>query len=791
MYKFYSLVFALMCAFGLKGQDILNMELLSNLPYPSNLSDIWGYVAPDGHEYAIVGTAGTTSIVDLADPRNPVEVASIPGANSIWRDMKSFGEYVYVTNDTGADGLLVINMKGAPNNITSEFWQPSINIDGNETVLGACHNIYIDEDGYAYLAGCNMNSGGNLIIDVFTNPGQPEFVGATDARYSHDAMTQNNLLYSSDISAGSFSVIDVSDKTDPITLSTQTTTSNFTHNAWVSTDNNFLFTTDERPNANVDAYDISDLTDIKRLDFFQPEASKGTGTIPHNTHYHNGYLVTSWYTDGVRIIDANKPDNLVEVAFYDTYPQANAGFNGVWGVTPYLPSGIVIASDINTGLYVFGVDYKRAAYLEGVVTNADNGSLIEDVSVVISGPQLNSKTTNNIGEYKTGLVEAGEVEVLFSKIGFNDLTTTANITNGELTILNVEMIPMKTYAIAGTIKSKIDNSAIENGRVLFQNENFEYEVSADAGGNFVLEDVFEGEYLIYSGAWGYENIIVSSALSLSQDESVDILLDRVYMDDFIVDQGWTVDNQAETGAWEREIPIGTTSGNLVSNPGNDVDGDIGNKAYVTGNEVGGVGDFDIDGGSVTLTSPIMDLTTYTNPSISYSLWFFNNGGSGTPNDNVVVRISNGETEVDVEILTVGDSEGIWRPTFSFLPSDLLEITATMQFSVIASDFDPGHIVEAGLDNFLVSESPVSVNDLVSNVLFEVQPNPFANYINLTLDKERTGEIKVTNVLGQLIETISLENASQVQLGNTFNKGTYFLSLESDGEQFEALRIVKQ
>lgn len=42
-----------------------------------------------------------------------------------------------------------------------------------------------------------------------------------------------------------------------------------------------------------------------------------------------------------------------EVAFFDTYPANNsATFAGAWGVYPYLPSGTIIVSDINRGLFV-------------------------------------------------------------------------------------------------------------------------------------------------------------------------------------------------------------------------------------------------------------------------------------------------------------------------------------------------------------------------------------------------------------------------------------------------------
>ena len=213
MHKIFTIILLFLASMGLNAQDALNMELLSNLTYNESLSDIWGYVAPNGDEYAIVGTRTTTSVVDLRDPRNPVEVASIEGATSVWRDMKQFGEFVYVTADQGADGLLVIDMSGAPNNITSELWQPEIEINGVTGVLERCHNIFIDENGYGYLAGCRLNSGGPLIIDLFTTPGSPQFVGASDPRYSHDVMVQDDIMYSSDINSDFFSVIDVSDKT--------------------------------------------------------------------------------------------------------------------------------------------------------------------------------------------------------------------------------------------------------------------------------------------------------------------------------------------------------------------------------------------------------------------------------------------------------------------------------------------------------------------------------------------------------------------------------------------------
>jgi hypothetical protein len=72
----------------------------------------------------------------------------------------------------------------------------------------------------------------------------------------------------------------------------------------------------------------------------------------HNCYEKDGYLYIAHYTEGVRIWDVNNPAAPFEVGYYDTYPGASGGYSGAWNVYPYLPSGRIIASDMQTGLYV-------------------------------------------------------------------------------------------------------------------------------------------------------------------------------------------------------------------------------------------------------------------------------------------------------------------------------------------------------------------------------------------------------------------------------------------------------
>ncbi len=778
------------CALSIS-QGNLNMEVLSNVSLPEGHSDVWGFVDSNGIEYAVLGTRTATVIFSLEDPSNPVQRFRLDGANSTWRDMKHLGDFIYVTTDVGSDGLVIIDMTGAPENISGEFWKPDFTIDGSTGTLQTCHNLYIDENGYIYLAGCNLNSGGLIILDAFTTPGAPIYVGAADARYSHDVVVRDNLAYSSDITSGFFSIIDVSDKTSPETLVTQRTTTNFTHNAWFSDDGNYLFTTDERPNAFMDAYDISDFSDIQLLDSYQPIATQGRGVIPHNAHYHNGFLVTSWYTDGVRIIDGSRPSNLVEVGYYDSWDGADGGFNGCWGAYPYLPSGLVLISDIQTGLYVLGTDYVRACYLEGMVTDGENGMALNDVNVEIVASQINVGATNNTGEYKTGLATAGEYVVTFSKPGYDNLNAMANLVNGEITILDVVMNPQPRFSLTGTTLRLADDNPIENGQVYLRNEQFEFTSSSNAAGDFVINDIFQGTYEIFSGAWGYRNIRVGE-VTIEEAQTLEIKLEEAYMDDFILDLGWTTETNATTGGWERGEPNGTGFAGTQSNPENDLPDDVGEYCYVTGNGGGDAGTDDVDDGSTILRSPSMNFVGMTNPTINYNLWFFNQGGQGQPNDQIEVKISNGEDEVVLETLDSSTSSSEWRARSSFALNGLIDVTSDMRLIVETGDLGSGHLVEAAIDAFEVTDGIVGTKEVLSSSIeISASPNPFSNNVNIQFSDLKNAELVITNIVGQELLRKDVSNMTNYEWNSNIAPGVYFARITNGEKMSKALKVIKR
>ena len=358
-------------------QASLNMVQIGNLSYNQDLNDIWGYVDHDGNEHALVGCANGFSYVDISNPSNPEEVFFISGSNSVWRDLKTWNNYAYVTTEA-ADGLLIVDLDDLSGQ-TYTYWTDQ---------FMRAHNIYIDENGFAYIFGSQDGpTDGAIILDLNTDPMNPSVAGLFDAYYLHDGMVRGDTLWGAAVYEGVLTAVDVSDKANPVILGSTPTSCNFTHNAWVSDDGNYVFTTDEQSDCNVGAYDVSNISDIQQIDLIQSwNNENGFPVIPHNTHVLGDYLVTSYYTSGVTVIDASDPFNMVEIAYYDTSPDYEGGeFEGCWGAYPFLPSGLILASDQQTGLHILEIAEPVYGCTNENASNYNPDANTDDGSCLIVG----------------------------------------------------------------------------------------------------------------------------------------------------------------------------------------------------------------------------------------------------------------------------------------------------------------------------------------------------------------------------------------------------------------------
>ena len=141
-------------------QNSYNLTLRGEYTWPATEgSDIWGWVNPNnGTEYALVGLNDGFSCINLSNPANPTQEFYIPDINSTWRDIKTWGNYAYITTEADA-GLLIVDLMDMTGNT---FWHVSnfVSPSGLDTVeFTAAHNIYIDENGIAYIFGASSSTG--------------------------------------------------------------------------------------------------------------------------------------------------------------------------------------------------------------------------------------------------------------------------------------------------------------------------------------------------------------------------------------------------------------------------------------------------------------------------------------------------------------------------------------------------------------------------------------------------------------------------------------------------------
>jgi len=764
----------MICLLASKATAQTNMTLLSHVDYQqlhsANLNDVWGYVDETGKEYAIVGTTKGTSILDVSDPVQPAEVFWLPGSTSIWRDPCVYGDVAYVTTEAD-DGLTIIDLSPLPGSASLT----SYTYHGTSTPqLLSAHTCFVDSNGYAYIFGSNRGNGGALILDVQTDPFHPNEVGFFDQWYVHDGFVRNDTMFLAHIADGFVSLVDVSDKANPVLLGTKNTPNNFSHNIWPTDDGKTVYTTDEVSGAYIAAYDITDPQNIREIDRYQN--SPGRGVIPHNTHVKGNFLITSYYSDGVVVNDITHPDNMIKVAEFDTYPTQTTGFDGDWGVYPFLPSGNLIVSDITQGLFILGVDYQQAAYLEGTITDQNTGLPIAGVAIQLENDD-HVEDSRSDGSYKTGILGIGSYNVSYSKVGYYPQTISVSLTQGIIAIQNVQLVPIPPYNLLVNVYEEGTNTPITDALILLKTDLVEHNGITNGVGQELMTLYYQQNYSVTVAKWGYFPSCFDRVID-DLTGTLTIYLSKGYHDEFSFDLGWQVAGTATTGIWERGKPHPTTG---LTTPGSDADYDCSDNAYVTGNNPSLNADLDdVDDGNTILTSPLMDLSTYPDPYVNFNYWFFCLHGN-PPDDTLKVFVNNG-IEV-VKMASISTITTQWMPS-SIRLSDFIVPTSSMTVSFRISDYAPNvNITEAGVDYFYITNSSV-LNTTELDQSFEVFPNPAKNL--LTINSIEEGTFNLLDIKGKLVLTgFTTDKQATIDLSELAS-GTYLLRLGSRTE-----RVIKE
>jgi len=757
----------------------LNIQQFAHIPksgfmVPSELNDIWGWVDSAGNEYAIVGMNDGTSIIDLSDPLSPQEVLFVPGMNSIWRDIKTYGNYAYVTTEA-MNGLLIIDLSNLPDSANTNTY---LYTGPSNAQWQRAHNIYIDDRGYAYIFGANRGSGGAIILDLNQDPTQPVEIADINNWYVHDGMVKGDTLFLANGNNSLFSVWDVSNPATPVLLSQNPTVGYYSHNIWSSDDGNYIYTTEEDNGGHLSEFNITDLNNIDLTDKIQAEP--GNNIMPHNAFYINDYIVNSYYTTGIQIFDVKSKGNIVNVGHFDTSPNfSGPGSNGCWGVYPYLPSGIIIASDIENGFFVLDPDYKRAAYLEGTITDASSNTSLSGVTVEILNS--NNNTLSNVGgEFKLGTLNSGTYSVVFSHPLYqSDTINQIVLQNDSTTILNLVMYSLTPLNLNIESKSSALNSSLSGVDFTITNDDFTYSGTTDQNGLFTIYNLIPGSYNIYAGLWSYKDFCVESLDIINDNTPFLISLDEGYRDRFNIDMGWTVNSSAASGLWERDIPTVTIYNNSdTCSPAFDSE-DCGNMAFITGNLGSSPSSDDVDLGYVQLVSPTISLDSNQTNYLHCSLWWRNFLGGTTSDDTLFIDVNDGVNKENLFFIH-SDNPKNWYKLSLEIPNTIN--LSSFKIEITTADWGSGvdHLVEAGIDNLYIDNDPSSNISQVQPSLINVFPNPTPDGIVQIQGVIVPFEYSLYNISGKLVQFESNNFNKEIEI---LEKGIYILRIKQDSKVF--------
>ena len=336
-------------------------------------TDVYG-VAINGGEYAVIGSTMGTHIIDVSNPTQSYEAAFVPGAQQYsvtHRDFFHMDHYLYGVCDQGTSTLQIIDISNLPNSVNVVY--------DSDSLIATSHNMFIDT------LNKKLYSTNGDVLDI-SNPISPNFL--FNMGFScHDLYVDNDTGYFN-CGGNGLQIYEMTTNSPQYVGSlTSYPHQGGNHSGWKK--DNIYTLADENHGYSLKMIDVSDLNNLQVIALFNSEVD--SMSIPHNLIIRDNFVYVSYYHDGLQIFDITDPAAPIKAGYYDTYlPDNHNGFAGNWGVDPLLPSGIILVSDVQSGLFVLEFDYNPQSICEG-------DSILFDTSFVSNQDLYLTNTLDSMG----------------------------------------------------------------------------------------------------------------------------------------------------------------------------------------------------------------------------------------------------------------------------------------------------------------------------------------------------------------------------------------------------------
>jgi choice-of-anchor B domain-containing protein len=324
-------------------------------------SDVMGWKdTVKNREYLIAGSTDSIYFFDITNPTQMVkcDVEFGHSRNAINRDYETYDHYVYCVSDKSSPlgALQIFDLQYLPDSVHKVYDDDAHSINTHTLFIeAASKRLYLCANSYRP-AGFRT-----MAILSLENPESPTLIGELDnsqgCPYTHEVFVQRDTAYCSCGNNGLF-IYDVSNPQQTKLLSSIVAPypgNGYNHSSWLDSTGQYLMFTDENQGSPIKVYDLQQFSAPDLVTYFNSHPN----ALPHNAYWKGRFAYASSYEDGVYVYDmvsisSGKTPTIA--GYYDTYPlNSNGvynGFHGCWGVWPFLPSGVILASDISEGLFV-------------------------------------------------------------------------------------------------------------------------------------------------------------------------------------------------------------------------------------------------------------------------------------------------------------------------------------------------------------------------------------------------------------------------------------------------------
>jgi choice-of-anchor B domain-containing protein len=566
-----------------------NMDVLSQMnDFPGvngavNYSACWAYVHGNGREFAALGVNTGTAIYEITVPTAPVLKAFIPGPPSVWREIKSYRNWIYVVSeesDSPLAGLQIIRMTNPDQPVLAATYA---------TDFVESHTISIDTTRALLVCNGTKDAAGHELgmrILSLANPEAPVELARWPAGsgyvphefYVHDSVPVGGRLYASMLYSG-MRIFDIANPSAPAEIGGWLYPGVFSHNSWPDSTGRWLYVTDEMTGEPLKIFDLADPANPVLVNGI----TSNPKAIVHNAHVKGRELYLSSYTEGVRVLDLSDPAHPAEFGWADPFSEPSGGYLGVWEVCPYLPSGNLIASDRQNGLYVlrpqrtYGIVEVQVQTDDSALTpttcGLDGCSCIPGECAcpghndpVPPGPEGAVVRLVALGDSLAapadGIVRfapfPGLAIVQAAKFGYESANGVAFVPNAGVASVGVTLVRRPATTLAGTLRAASDGVPVNDGEVIVAHTPLH--VHSDSVGGFAFTAVPQDRYRIEAHAPGFVPIAFERDLG-DAPTVLEIPLSPVLIRDrFEFPSGWSVDgagDDATSGRWTRVEPLGT------------------------------------------------------------------------------------------------------------------------------------------------------------------------------------------------------------------------------------------